>query len=198
IGVTPLAVPSRIIHCALQLLAMSDPRRKLPKPAKLPSLPPPRSPAPKDSTPAPRPATSRGSGSSEVPPPIVLSDSPTPPLGVPKIASFEPRGIAAWRQYLPSIDQWKIAVACVVTAAATAFAVGRSSATRVSPAASTDRPVCPDPTKAATHVPAPAPHNPDPPLEAHAQAAPTPIEVPVPTASASAAPDAEAQLATEK
>src|SRR5262245_46554604 len=125
---------------------MSDPPRKLPKPSKLPSLPPPRSPAPKDTTPHLPLPTPRGSGTWEVPPPIVLSDSPTPPLGVPKIASFEPRGIEAWRNYVPSIDQWKIAVGCVLAAAAIGFAVGRSSVSRVAPATPAERTLCPDPT----------------------------------------------------
>ena len=146
--------------CAYRLLAMSD--HPPPRP-KMPSLPPPRPPSTKPAAnvapappptsvaPAPPPASvapapaSRSTGSSEIPPPIVFPDAATPPLGIPRVKSFESHPLNAIRDLVPSWQQWRIAAVCVLSAAAVGFAVGRSSAptaSRASSATSHD-PSCP-------------------------------------------------------
>jgi hypothetical protein len=174
--------------CALRLLAMPDHPPKPPKP----SLPPPRLPLPKQTSPEPRTPTTRASGSSEIPPPIVLSDSPTPPLGVPKVAAFEPRAIEPWRDHVPSLDQWIIAGACVLAAAAVGFAVGRSSVRASPPAmsAATQHAACPEATNHPSVV--------SPASEGHVETPSTSAESPAPSPVTSAAPDPADQLATAK
>jgi hypothetical protein len=144
----------------------------------------------------------RGSGSSEVPPPIVLSEAPTPPYGIPKFSPLESRPRAKWRHYVPSFEQWMIAAACIVAAAAVGFAVGRWSAPANTPTAMVDAQhlTCPDP--AAHPVPAAQPANardivapPEPRAETTTTAPIESVSVPPP---ASSAPDPAAQQATEK
>jgi hypothetical protein len=158
------------------------------RPPKLPTLPPP-----------PRAPTRRVSGSSEVPPPIVLSEPPTPPLGVPKLASFESRTINTWRDHVPSLDQWMIACACILTAAAVGFAIGRSSApSGVSTmSAAPQHSACPDPTNQPSAAGQPSgARDVGPATESHAATPPGSPESPAPVASAVL--DAASQQATEK
>jgi len=209
--------------CAYRLLAMSD--HPPPRP-KMPSLPPPRPPSTKPAAnvaappltptvpaepPTPNvavapptanvpvaPAT-RSTGSSEIPPPIVFPDSATPPLGIPRVKSFESHPLNAIRDLVPSWQQWRLAAVCVLSAAAVGFAVGRSSAptaSRASSATSHD-PSCPDPTPHPTNVTAIAP--PRAVEKVPTTEVPTsPVEVQSPPPATSAAPDLADQLATEK
>ena len=147
---------------------------------------------------APTPAT-RSTGSSEIPPPIVFPDAATPPLGIPRVKSFESHPLNAIRDLVPSWQQWRIAAICVLSAAAVGFAVGRSSAPTTSRASSVTShdPSCPDPTPHPTNVTAVAPPRT---IEkvATTEVATSPVEVQSPPPATSAAPDLADQLATEK
>jgi hypothetical protein len=128
----------------------------------------------------------------------VLSDSPTPPLGVPKVIAFESR---SWRDYLPSFDQWMVAAACVFAAAAVGFAIGRSSAPTSAQALSAAelRAVCPDPTtRPTTGVQPSGARDLNSSTEIHIDAPASSTESANALPVASAAPDPAAQQATEK
>ena len=175
---------------------------------KMPSLPPPRPPSTKPAANvAPAPPTAnvaavpptRSTGSSEIPPPIVFPDAATPPLGIPRVKSFESHPLNAIRDLVPSWQQWRIAAVCTLSAAAVGFAVGRSSAptaSRASSATSHD-PSCPDPTPHPTNVTAVAPPRAIDKI-ATTEVATSPVEVQSPPPATSAAPDPADQLATEK
>jgi hypothetical protein len=122
-------------------------------------------------------------------------------LGVPKVAAFESRAIGAWREYLPSFDQWMIACACVFGAAAIGFIVGRSSAPATMPAMTdmAQRTVCPDPTHHPSLASQPTGvRDLAPTTEARIEAPSPSAENPSPSPEPSAAPDPAAQQATEK
>jgi hypothetical protein len=122
-------------------------------------------------------------------------------IPIPKVGAFESRPLRRWRDYVPSFEQWMVAAACVLAAAAVGFAVGRWSAPVSAPAAMVDarQIACGDATvhPSPTAQPASAREIVAPP-EPRAEPTPAPIEIASSVPPASSAPDPAAQQATEK
>jgi len=169
-----------------------------PQRPKLPSLPPPRPPSTRPTANVAPTPTARSTGSSEIPPPIVFPDASTPPLGIPKVKAFESHPLNALRDLVPSWPQWRIASACIVTAAAVGFVVGRSSAPslRTTGASSHDS-SCPDPTPHSPSVTAVAPAR-NIERVATTEVPTPPVETQNPAAATSATPDLADPVAAEK